>query len=126
MKLDVKELIAKLTNTPMVVEQGTSGIWTYRKWSDGIAECWGLQAFSNLAMTAQETYGYYAPLQTISFPNGLFISTPVVTLGVHEGGALGNFTIGSLTTTQVSGYFWATRSVTKGVTLFIRVEGKWK
>lgn len=126
MKLDVKELIAKLTNTPMVVEQGTSGIWTYRKWSDGIAECWGLQAFSNLAMTTQEGSGYYAPLQTISLPNGLFISTPVVTLGVHEGGALGNFTIGSLTTTQVSGYFWATRSVTKGVTLFIRVEGKWK
>lgn len=23
-----------------IVEQGTSGIWTYRKWSDGIAECW--------------------------------------------------------------------------------------
>lgn len=24
-----------------VVEQGTSGIWTYRKWNSGIAECWG-------------------------------------------------------------------------------------
>lgn len=24
-----------------IVEQGTSGIWTYRKWSNGIAECWG-------------------------------------------------------------------------------------
>lgn len=24
-----------------VVEQGTSGIWTYRKWASGIAECWG-------------------------------------------------------------------------------------
>lgn len=24
-----------------IVEQGTSGIWTYRKWSSGIAECWG-------------------------------------------------------------------------------------
>ena len=23
-----------------VVEQGTSGIWTYRKWNSGIAECW--------------------------------------------------------------------------------------
>lgn len=23
-----------------VVEQGTSGIWTYRKWSSGVAECW--------------------------------------------------------------------------------------
>lgn len=25
----------------VVVEVGTSGIWTYRKWSSGIAECWG-------------------------------------------------------------------------------------
>lgn len=23
-----------------IVEQGTSGIWTYRKWNSGIAECW--------------------------------------------------------------------------------------
>ena len=23
-----------------VVAQGTSGIWTYRKWNSGIAECW--------------------------------------------------------------------------------------
>ena len=23
-----------------VVEQGTSGIWTYRKWASGAAECW--------------------------------------------------------------------------------------
>ena len=28
-----------------IVEQGTSanGIWTYRKWASGIAECWGMQ-----------------------------------------------------------------------------------
>lgn len=25
-----------------IVEQGTSGIWTYRKWASGIAECWGV------------------------------------------------------------------------------------
>lgn len=24
-----------------VVEQGTSGIWHYRKWNSGVAECWG-------------------------------------------------------------------------------------
>lgn len=27
-----------------VTEHGTSGIWTYRKWSNGIAECWGTSA----------------------------------------------------------------------------------
>ena len=24
-----------------IISQGTSGIWTYRKWNSGIAECWG-------------------------------------------------------------------------------------
>jgi hypothetical protein len=27
-----------------VTEYGTSGIWTYRKWSNGVAECWGTSA----------------------------------------------------------------------------------
>lgn len=38
-----------------VVDQGTSGIWTYRKWSSGIAECWGSADFytkNNLSMAA--------------------------------------------------------------------------
>ena len=29
-----------------VIEQGTSGIWTYRKWNSGIAECWGMYSKS--------------------------------------------------------------------------------
>lgn len=29
------------TAVDYVVEQGTSGMWTYRKWNSGIAECWG-------------------------------------------------------------------------------------
>lgn len=24
-----------------IVQRGTSGIWTYRKWNSGDAECWG-------------------------------------------------------------------------------------
>ena len=32
-----------LTNGDYVVEQGTGGIWTYRKWHSGVCECWGTQ-----------------------------------------------------------------------------------
>lgn len=46
MKADVKELIGKILNTPVVVETGTSGNWYYRKWSDGTAECWGRYVFN--------------------------------------------------------------------------------
>ena len=30
-----------------VVETGTSGIWTYRKWNSGIAECWGVYSMGS-------------------------------------------------------------------------------
>ena len=33
-KAIIKTLLSKLLNTPLVIERGTSGIWTYRKWSD--------------------------------------------------------------------------------------------
>lgn len=29
-----------LKDIPRIIESGTSGIWTYRKWSDGIYEAW--------------------------------------------------------------------------------------
>ena len=32
----------------IVVEQGTSGIWTYRKWNSGIAEAWGRKSDASL------------------------------------------------------------------------------
>ena len=47
-----------------VVEQGTSGIWTYRKWNSGVSECWGKQD------DLQITDGY---AMFDSFPSGLFI-----------------------------------------------------
>ena len=38
-----------------VVEQGTSGIWAYRKWSSGLAECW---LESNLYLTGSTPVAY--------------------------------------------------------------------
>lgn len=77
--LDLKRLIAKmLTRTnelskAYVVEEGTSGVWTYKKWSTGRCE-----AFANLTGAAAEgsawgTYLYYID-RTFSVPNGLFAS----------------------------------------------------
>lgn len=53
-----------------VVEQGTSGIWTYRKWSSGIAECWGRVTVASRTYAANG--GYYNV--TGALPTGLFVS----------------------------------------------------
>lgn len=34
---------ASLENVDYIVEEGTSGNWTYRKWNSGIVEFWGRQ-----------------------------------------------------------------------------------
>ena len=43
--LAISDLVNTAHNIPMhvdkVIEKGTSGNWTYRKWESGIAECWG-------------------------------------------------------------------------------------
>ena len=32
--------VSNLKNNISIIEQGTSGSWTYRKWNSGIYECW--------------------------------------------------------------------------------------
>lgn len=59
-----------------IVEQGTSDIWTYRKWNSGIAECWGREDYSVTLAASQGTAGISL---TLTFPFE-FKSAPVVTV----------------------------------------------
>jgi hypothetical protein len=64
-----------------IVEQGTSGIWTYRKWNSGTAECWG--SHKSTSLNCGETNGggfYYSKSVTVPFPAGLFSDAPLVVL----------------------------------------------
>ena len=59
-----------------VVEQGTSGSWTYRKWNSGIAECWC--AVDDTVTYEGAVFGgyfYYTGIYTYPFN---FISAPTV------------------------------------------------
>lgn len=61
-----------------VVEQGTSGIWTYRKWSSGIAECWGTQS-GTTTLNTQWGSTYISRVIVINFPT-LFVSDPIISV----------------------------------------------
>lgn len=59
-----------------VVEKGTSNGWTYRKWSNGIAECWYNKTISGLACsTAVGSWYRTDEISTTSYPV-TFGSTP--------------------------------------------------
>ena len=75
MTLSLKELLAKILNTDLVVEEGTSGGWTYRKWKSGVAECWGAEKKTTAIATAWGNV-YSSPTLSTSFPTGLFTQAP--------------------------------------------------
>ena len=74
---DLKFTLGKLLNTNLVVETGTEGMWTYRKWSDGTAECWGMV---DQSFTPSINWGStkYVALGQHTFPSNLFNNTPEV------------------------------------------------
>ena len=77
--IDELDITGSKTAADLVVEQGISGIWTYRKWSSGIAECWGMISWSVTGWTAWGSLYYSTYSGTVNYPNGLFISAPILT-----------------------------------------------
>ena len=112
-----------------VVESGKSGIWTYRKWNSGIAECWGIYSASGVNLTANHYSGfYYSASISVSLPF-TFAAAPV---GTYSGGCTDYITFvtptGQPTTTQAR--FWiacldaGAKSCSVSVGMMIR--GRWK
>lgn len=110
-----------------IVEQATSGIWTYRKWSSGVAECWGIQSLGTKAITSAYGNGFYASADTINLPSGLFTSVTNVQATSRDTAGYGTwFNVSNISTTAVTGYMYGISSVSTGVTLSLYVVGKWR
>lgn len=77
--LNIKKLLSKILNAPIIIEQGSSGIWFYRKWSDGTAEIRGYYS-KTVAAKSQDLNNY------IDLPF-TFDVAPTITLGLRAGGA---------------------------------------
>lgn len=112
-----------------VVEQGSSGIWIYRKWASGIAECWGVSDI----MTQTTSTDWNVMTSNVSTPQiaypFTFKNLPVVSPSVHVHDA--NFwlvTFSDGTKTQTPGYQIARGKSTTTVSFKIGfyVFGQWK
>lgn len=113
--------------TDYVVEQGTSGIWTYRKWNSGIAECWGTYTNSIAITTSSAAYGGYRSGQ-IAAPNFpfTFASAPTITATSANGGGHWVNNIAS-STTNVKFYLSAgASSAAANRSIAFHVMGKWQ
>lgn len=122
--VSVKELLSKIVSTPMVVEQGTSGIWTYRKWSDGVYEVWGATT-NSCAMTNAYGSTYYGSV-SISIAGLGFVAFKDVQITGRASGAYFATKIDNLTTSTLALSCRASNSNTASVTHYVRITGTWK
>jgi len=125
-KVSLKKILSYLVNTPMIIETGTSGIWTYRKWNNGVSECWGKWSGS-ISHYANPLTGFYGYNTTLTFPSNLFTAAPFVTYtaGVGTGFAWPGAYMGS-SETQVTCYAIAGLSGTQTVRFEVYAKGTWK
>lgn len=124
MKLDLKELTAKLTNTPIVVDEGTSGIWTYRKWSSGVYEVWG-KTTNSCAMTTAYGSTYFGSV-SISIADLRFVEIKDVQITGQAPGPYFATKIDSLTANTIALSCRASGSNTASITHYVRITGTWK
>ena len=117
------ELLADL-GADYIVEQGKSGVWTYRKWASGVAECWGQPAKS---VASSGTFlGANAYSTNFALPSGLFVSVDSANANPRLGS---NYAIPAFiktTPTSVGVDALSNESGTKDFSANIFVRGRWK
>ena len=79
------DIAATVTGADYILSQGTTGVWTWRKWASGIAEMWGIFEADSLAVdTAWGSVYYGTWMHVAANKNGrkypfAFTDAPVVT-----------------------------------------------
>lgn len=124
--IDSTNLTWRYYGEDYVVAQGTSGIWSYRKWNSGMAECWGKYAYKpSWSALGNDVYGY-TPEIALPFT---FTNMEEMTVNVMAGSYLafasGNTGVGKRSKVKAL-VFQKSNSATNEIQLGFVCKGKWK
>ena len=112
-----------------VVEQGTDGMWTYRKWQSGIAEAWGETTVTVATQTAYGNGFYSGNVMSVDLPYGLFTARPQATICVFNTSDAQIY-FASLSVARVATLHYSIASTksnaSANIDVSFRVSGKWK
>ena len=121
----IKSLSAVVDATDdYVVEQGTSGSWTYRKWNSGVAECWRRISASGQSGGGTLNSWYYR-LLSYNFPTGFFKTVPVCNIDAKWGTGVSWANAREVTTTSAGATFISNQA-SGNMEGSIYAIGKWK
>lgn len=128
---DLQTLVNNLTfsggiSVDWIVEEGTSGVWTYRKYNSGIAECWGYYDEGSIAFSNLWTYAYYSAQITRYLPTNLFVSTPVVASTCESNAGLNYITLIESNKTYIKYYITSSKAETRTCYTHFHILGRWK
>lgn len=120
---------AATTSTIMgdyVIEEGTEGIWTYRKWNSGIAECWGEPQSGALTMSASGSV-YVSAAVYVSVP-AFLKSVDNIAYNSHNANVIGisNYGTFNITDCTVGVRVQKSTNATDSVKFAARIFGRWK
>lgn len=109
-----------------VVAQGTSGIWTYRKWNSGIAECW-ITSTRIVSGSQSSIIGtaYYIRATWTDFPS-IFNEAPRGCGSGRLGTGLGWLTVVPNSKTAIDIFIIGNQDSSDGVIDSLMLIGNWK
>lgn len=110
------EILGKTIVKDYITENGSDGIWRYRKWSSGRIEAWCTKTWSNVACTTSMAGGYRSADQTLALPSGLFTTIESCQATMRASGGSGYTMVLrtiSNNNTEISQMFWNSVSATK-------------
>lgn len=106
-----------------IVEEGTDGIWTYRKWDSGLCKVYGTYSDTSSTAYTSAGVGYYRTLN-VNLPSVLTsIDNPQVSA---KTGNVGGTTLLSVNATTISVLIFSTTSTGRPIDLYISIIGRWK
>lgn len=111
-----------------VVEQGTSGTWTYRKWNSGLAECWCNIEYSGIKINDAFTAERIMCNKMFPF---VFTELPNITYGLGNGAGWHHLIPYVLFTNEKFESFDIVSMTNPGTvslsgTVSVYVKGRWK
>ena len=113
------------TGGDAVVEVGTSGMWTYRKWASGIAECWAGN-FTDTWTYDGGLMGGFLYKKSYDLPSGLFIEPVTGSMNGHLGSGVGWAEMRVGGTGYIDCYICGNTDSSTATIQGLFVKGRWK